>query len=89
VPATQPAAGTDPVLAGLDLAVPREAARFRTMARTESVVAGHDGADPGTWTAVLTPGFLSGRPVQDDARLGNPGNPAGPQEQTSTGRGAG
>jgi len=80
VPPNQPAPGTDPVLALLDLATPREAARFRTMARTESVVAGHDGATPGSWTAVLTPGMLSGRSLRDDARLGNPGHPAGPEE---------
>ena len=78
VPPTQPATGTDPVLALLDLATPREAARFRTMARTESIIAGHDGTS--AWTAVLTPGFLSGRAVRDNARLGNPGHPAGPEE---------
>ena len=80
VPPTQPASGTDPVLALLDLGTPREAARFRTMARTESVVAGHDGGTPGAWTAVLTPGFLTEAFVRDDARLGNPGNAAGPEE---------
>ncbi|HEY7265205.1 MAG TPA: hypothetical protein VH589_27450 [Trebonia sp.] len=80
VPPTQAATGADPVLALVDLATPRQAARFRTMARTESVVAGHDGGTPGAWTAVLTPGFLSGRSVRDDARLGNPGHPAGPEE---------
>ena len=80
VRSSQPASGTDPVLALLDLATPREAARFRTMARTESVAAGHDGGVPGSWTAVLTPGFLSGRSVRDDTRLGNPGHPAGPEE---------
>jgi hypothetical protein len=80
VPSTQTASGSDPVLALLDLATPREAARFRTMARTESIAAGHDGGAPGSWTAVLTPGFLAGRSMRDDARLGNPGHPAGPEE---------
>lgn len=80
LPPTQPASGDDPVLALLDLTTPRETARFRTMARTESIAAGHDNATPGTWTSVLTPGFLSGRSVRDDARLGNPGHPAGPEE---------
>ena len=83
LPSTQAATGTDPVLALLDLATPREAARFRTMARTESVVVGHDGAAPGAWSGVLTAGFLSGRSVRDDARLGNPGHPAGPEEHAS------
>ncbi|MEO5711344.1 MAG: hypothetical protein ABIQ59_16165 [Nocardioidaceae bacterium] len=83
LPPTQPASGNDPVLALLDLATPREAARFRTMARTESVVVAHDGAAPGAWTGVLTAGFLAERSVRDDARLGNPGHPAGPEEHAS------
>jgi hypothetical protein len=80
LPATSPATGSDPVLSALGEAAPREAPRFRTMARTESIVAGHDGGSPGTWTAVLTPGFLTGRSVRGDARLGNPGRDAGPED---------
>lgn len=80
LPPTQPAGGSDPVLAALGEAAPREAPRYRTMARGETIVAGHDGAAPGEWTAVLTAGLLNGRSVRDDARLGNPGNPAGPEE---------
>jgi hypothetical protein len=78
--ATAPAAGSDPVLGALGEAAPREAPRFRTMARTESIVSGHDGGAPGNWTAILTPGFLNARSVRDDARLGNPGHEAGPED---------
>lgn len=77
---TAPATGTDPLLAALGEAAPRESPRFRTMARTESLVVGHDGGAPGAWTALLTPGFLNARSVRDDARLGNPGNEAGPED---------
>ncbi len=77
---TQPASGTNPVLAALGEAAPREAPRFRTMARTESIVSGHDGGAPGNWTSVLTPGFLNTRSVRNEARLGNPGNDAGPED---------
>ncbi|WP_394847002.1 hypothetical protein LZC95_05985 [Pendulispora brunnea] len=74
---TTPAAGSDPLLAALGEAAPRESPRFRTMARAESVVAAHDGS---AWTAVLTPGFLDARVVRGDARLGNPGQDAGPED---------
>jgi phosphatidylserine/phosphatidylglycerophosphate/cardiolipin synthase-like enzyme len=80
LPPASPAAGSDPVLAALGEAAPREAPRFVTMARTESVFAAHDGGAPGNWAAVATPGFLNGRSVRDDARLGNPGNDAGPED---------
>lgn len=80
LPPTAPASGSDPLLSALGEAAPREAPRFRTMARAESVVAGHDGGSPGVWTAVLTPGFLNARSVRGDARLGNPGNDAGPED---------
>ena len=80
LPPTVPASGTDPLLGALGEAAPRESPRFRTMARTESVVAGHDGGAPGNWTAVVTPGFLQARSVRGDARLGNPGNTAGPED---------
>jgi hypothetical protein len=75
-----PAAGTNPLLDALGEAAPREAPRFRTMARTETIVAGHDGGAPGNWTALISPGFLDSRSVRDDARLGNPGNDAGPED---------
>lgn len=74
------AAGSDPVLGTLGEAEPRESPRFRTMARTETTMTGHDGATPGVWQSILTAGFLDARSVQGDARLGNPGNPAGPEE---------
>ncbi|WP_394836663.1 hypothetical protein LVJ94_07120 [Pendulispora rubella] len=77
LPPTAPAAGSDPILAALGEAAPRESPRFRTMARAESVVAAHDGT---AWTAVLTAGFLDGRVVRGDARLGNPGNDAGSED---------
>ena len=77
---TAPATGSDPVLAAFGEAAPREAPRFRTMSRNESIVAAHDGGAPGAWTAVLTPGFLDGRSVRGDARLANPGNDAGPED---------
>lgn len=80
LPPTAPAAGSDPVLGALGEAAPRESPRFVTMARTESVFAAHDGGAPGNWTAVATPGFLNARSVRDDARLGNPGNDAGPED---------
>ncbi|WP_199041165.1 hypothetical protein [Glycomyces salinus] len=72
--------GTDIVLDALGAAAPRESPRFATMARTETVVAGHDGADPGAWTSVAGPGFLNGRSLGGDARRGSPGLPAGPEE---------
>jgi hypothetical protein len=89
LPPTVPAAGSDPVLAALGEAAPRESPRFRTMARTESVVAGHDGGAPGAWTSVLTPGFLTARSVRDDPRLGNPGNDAGPEDHAPAVRATG
>lgn len=80
LPPTAPASGSNPVLSALGEAAPREAPRFRTMARTESIVSGHDGGAPGNWTSVLTPGFLNARSVRNEARLGNPGNEAGPED---------
>lgn len=80
IPPTSPAAGSDPVLAALGESAPREAPRFRTMARMETIVASDDTASPGTWQGVLTSGFLDGRSMRDDARLGNPGNPGGPED---------
>jgi hypothetical protein len=80
LPPTAPAPGSDPLLSALGEAAPREAPRFRTMARTDSIVAGHDAGAPGAWTAVLTPGFLTGRSVHGEARLGNPGHDAGPED---------
>ncbi len=80
LPPTAPATGSNPVLAAFGEATPRQSPRFRTMARTESIVAGHGGDPPGVWQAVLTPGFLNGQSVRGDARLGNPGNPAGPED---------
>jgi hypothetical protein len=77
---TSPATGTNPLLASLGEAAPRESPRFRTMARTETVVAGHDGGSPGVWQSVLTAGFLNVRSVRGDAHLGNPGNPTGPED---------
>lgn len=73
-------AGTNPVLAALGEAAPREAPRFATMARTETVAAGHDGATPGTWAALLSAGFLTRRSLRGDARLGSPGLASGPEE---------
>src|SRR6185436_14130834 len=32
------------------------------------------------WRSVLTAGLLNARSVRGDARLGNPGNPAGPED---------
>jgi hypothetical protein len=80
LPSTAPATGSDPVLGALGEAAPRQSPRFRTMARMDSVVAGHDGGTPGSWQAINTPGFLDGRSVRGDADLGNPGNPAGPED---------
>jgi hypothetical protein len=77
---TAPASGSDPILSALGEAAPRESPRFRTMARTDSLVAGHDGGAPGNWTALVSPGFLEARSVRGDARLGNPGNDAGPED---------
>ena len=80
LPPTAPAAGSDPILAAFGEAAPRESPRFRTMARRETIVSGHDGASPGVWRSVLTAGLLNARSVRGDARLGNPGNPAGPED---------
>jgi hypothetical protein len=80
IPPTAPAAGSDPILSALDEDAPRQSPRFRTMARTETMVAGHDGGNPGVWQSVLTAGFLNGRSVRGNARQGNPGNPAGPED---------
>ena len=80
LPPTAPAAGSDPVLFALGEAAPRESPRFRTMARLDSTAAGHDGGTPGAWAAVISPGFLAGRSVRGEADLGNPGNPAGPED---------
>jgi hypothetical protein len=79
---TAPATGTDLLLADLAEVAPRQSPRYRTMARTETVIAGHDGGSPGGWRSVLTSGFLNGRSVRDSARLGNPGNPAGPEDHS-------
>src|SRR5690606_4247724 len=59
---------------------PRQSPRFATMARTETIVAGHDGASPGEWTSLIGAGFLTGDSLNGDARLGSPGLPAGPEE---------
>jgi len=80
LPPTAPAAGSDPILSALGEAAPRESPRFRTMARLDTAVAGHDGGTPGAWTSVVSPGFLAGRSVRGEADLGNPGNPAGPED---------
>ena len=80
LPPTAPAAGAHPVLSALGEAAPRESPRFRTMARRETMVVGHDGANPGVWQSMLTAGFLNSRSIRGDARLGNPGNPAGPED---------
>ena len=75
-----PSDGTNPVLAELGEAAPREAPRFATMARNETIVAGHDGASPGAWTSVLAAAFLAGRSARGDARIGSPGLAAGPED---------
>lgn len=77
---TSPSPGTNPILNALGEAAPRESPRFRTMGRLSSLVAGHDAGLQGTWTAVNTSGILDGRSVRGDADLGNPGNPAGPED---------
>ena len=71
---------TNPILATLGEAAPRESPRFATMARTESLVAGHDDASPGNWTGVLSAGIVDERSARANARLGNPGLPAGAEE---------
>ncbi len=80
LPPTAPATGSDPVLAAWVRLPHGESPRFRTMARLDSIMAGHDGGTPGVWQAVNTPGFFSGRSVRGDADFGNPGNPAGPED---------
>lgn len=80
LPQTATPDGANPILSALGEAAPREAPRFATMARTDLVAAGHDGAAPGAWTAVVGAGFLAGRSVRGDARLGNPGLRAGPED---------
>lgn len=77
---TAPAPDANPVLSALGEAAPREAPRFRTMARLDSMAANNDGGSPGKWTSVLTAGLLTAQSVRGDARLGNPGNPAGPED---------
>ncbi len=77
---TAPASGSNPLLSALGEAEPRESPRFRTMSRNSSLVAAHDGGAPGTWTALNTSGILDSRSLRDDADLGNPGNPSGPED---------
>lgn len=77
LPPTAPAAFVDQVLDAAALSHPRESPRWPTMARTESLVAAHDGT---SWTAVATAGILDARSVRGDARDGAPGLPAGPEE---------
>ncbi len=60
---------------------PREAPRYPTMARNDSVLAARDSNSPITWDAVLTNGWIDRRSLRAAARLGNPGNPAGPEER--------
>lgn len=66
------------LISALALSAPREAARYATMARTESIVAGHDPA--ATWTAATGTGLLNVDSLNGDARRGSPGLPAGPEE---------
>lgn len=77
LPVTAPATTADAVLGAFALSAPREAPRYRTMARCESIVAGHDGT---AFTAVISPGVLDARSVRADARIGNPGQAAGAEE---------
>jgi hypothetical protein len=80
LPPTAPAGGPlTQVLAALGEAEPREAPRYPTMARTETIAAGH-GANPTDFGAVISGGFLAPRALRGDARLGNPGVPAGPED---------
>lgn len=77
-----PATGTlERILQALSEATPREAPRFPTMARNDSMLIARDNATPASWDAVLTNGWLDRRSLRADARLGNPGNPAGPEER--------
>ncbi|RYY57437.1 MAG: hypothetical protein EOO09_02385 [Chitinophagaceae bacterium] len=78
---TPPAVPTsdNPVLNDNADAAPREGTRFRTMARNETIVASQEGATP-AWTAVLSAGWLRPANAVANARLGNPGNSAGPEE---------
>lgn len=80
IPPTAPASTTDPVLAAFGEAAPRESPRLWTMARNDTLVAGHDNGTPGIWTAVTTVGVLDGRSLRGDARLGSPGTAPGPEE---------
>jgi hypothetical protein len=80
LPPTAPASGTDPVLGAFGEAAPRESPRLWTMARTDAMVTGHDGAAPGAWTAVLSPAIFDARTLRGDPRLGSPGVPAAPEE---------
>ncbi len=80
LPPTAPASETDPVLAAFGEAAPRESPRLWTMARTDALIAGHDGATPGTWRALLSPAIFDARSLRGDPRLGSPGVPAGPEE---------
>ncbi|MEQ1571855.1 MAG: hypothetical protein ABMA64_39880, partial [Myxococcota bacterium] len=59
-------------------AAPREAPRFPTMARTDTVAAAF--STPDTWSAVVSGAFLDRRSLRGDPRLANPGLPAGPEE---------
>lgn len=77
---TQPTGDTNPVLTLLGEAAPRESPRFKTMARTETIVASSNAASPTEWNAVLTSGMLRPQSVRGDARLGNPGNLAGAED---------
>lgn len=79
---TAPPSDFDLVLDAFGAAAPRQSPRFATMARTETLVAGHDGTTPGGWTSLVGPGHLTEAFMSGDARRGSPGLPAGPEEHT-------
>lgn len=84
LPPAVPATGSlNVVLQVLSEAEPREAPRFPTMARHDTVLAARttpSDASAATWESVLSTGWIARRSLRGDARLGNPGNPAGPEE---------
>lgn len=87
LPPAAPATGDlNVVLQALSEAEPREAPRFPTMARHDAVLAARTSPSDGSaavWDAVLSTGWIAERSVRGDARLGNPGNPAGPEEHVA------
>lgn len=82
LPPTAPATGDlARLLQAFSESEPREAPRFPTMARNDAVLAARTAAEPAVWDAVLSNGWIAERSKRAQVRLGNPGNPAGPEER--------